>query len=126
LFKFKWLLLEFYIFSVLALSTEWFVDFLLADKHFAMWIIWWALFIPTFSLLSLSSSIIVKWILLGRRKPGKFKANFFTEVLEWAADYHFFLSTLAFQTFSLNSRICNVILMLHGMDIDLVSERNEN
>ncbi|CAB9504037.1 Putative fatty-acid--CoA ligase FadD21 [Seminavis robusta] len=122
LMKLKWLGFEFFAFSVFVLSTQWALQRMLPKPYFEIWIIWWSLFVVIFSAISLLSSIVVKWVLLGRRLAGKIHTNIWTEFVEWAADYHFFLSTLVFQTFSLNSRFCNLLLAAHGMDIDLASK----
>jgi acyl-CoA synthetase (AMP-forming)/AMP-acid ligase II len=117
LMQVKWLIVEYFIFSVLVLTTQWALEALLPTSYLNIWIIWWTLFLFIFNSLALASSIVVKWVLLGRRLAGKIYPNLVTEFVEWAADYHFFVSTLIFQTFSVNSRFCNVILICHGMDI---------
>jgi len=122
IFKIKWLIIEFFIFNVIVLTCEWGLKVILPVDYYYMWLIWWTLFVVLFAAMSLASSIVVKWILLGRRKTGKYHHKVLLESAEWAADYHFFLSTIIFTTFSPHSRFCNIILKLHGMDIDLVSK----
>lgn len=83
---------------------------------------YWLIFGATCILLSLLSSIVVKLLLVGKRRPGKLSRFWCYHLADWAADYHFLLVTLPFRLFARNSRLCNIILMLHGMDIDLVSK----
>lgn len=120
--KIKWLFIEFFIFNVIELTCQWTLKMTLPMEYYDMWVIWWMLFVSIFGFLSLVSSVVIKWIFLGKRKIGKYEHKSVMEVTDWAVDYHFFLSTILFRTFSLNSRFCNFILMLHGMDIDLASK----
>lgn len=85
-------------------------------------IAYWVIFAVTCMLLSLLSSIVLKFILVGVRRPGKQSEWWCYHPTEWAADYHFYLVTLPFRIFARNSRAANVILMLHGMDVDFLSK----
>ncbi|CAB9512743.1 Putative fatty-acid--CoA ligase FadD21 [Seminavis robusta] len=82
---------------------------------------YWLIFGATCILLSLLSSIVIKLILIGQRRPGKMKGCGY-HLADWAADYHFRLVTLPFRIFAKNSRLVNVLLMLHGCSIDFVSK----
>ena len=82
---------------------------------------YWILFGATVILLSLLSSIIVKLLLVGHRRPGKLSTYWCYHPADWAADYHFRLVTLPFRIFAKNSRLSNLILKLHGMNIDFIS-----
>lgn len=73
-------------------------------------------------LLSLLSSIVLKFLLVGKRRPGKHRGCCRCYWTDWAADYHFNLVTLPFRFFAGNSRLCNIILILHGMSIDFASK----
>ena len=85
--------------------------------------LYWFLFGASCLLISLLSSIVLKLLLIGhQRRPGKQNPSWRYYPADWAADYHFYLVTLPFRIFARNSRLCNLILMLHGMDIDFASK----
>lgn len=71
---------------------------------------------------SLAASIVIKWLLIGKRHPGAMETSLMRPFNNWAADYHFRLSTVILFSISSNSRVWNAILMLYGMDIDFWSK----
>jgi len=62
--------------------------------------------------MSILSSILNKWLLVGKRKPGSFPQTFVTEMADWAADWHFRVATELFFSFTAYSKVWNVILFL--------------
>lgn len=77
-----------------------------------------------FSIFSIVVNIILKWIVIGRRQPGFYRDSMLRTAADWMVDHHFRLSILLPFFVSSNSRIWNVILMLYGADIDIVSRIN--
>ncbi|CAB9509574.1 Putative fatty-acid--CoA ligase FadD21 [Seminavis robusta] len=83
---------------------------------------YWAIFAATCILISLLSSIVLKILFIGSRRPGKQNECWCYYPFEWACDYHFNLVTLPYRAFARNSRFSNVVLMLHGCSIDWASK----
>ena len=75
-----------------------------------------------YSILMLLSSVAVKFLLLGSRSPGRYREYSWQHFVDWAADYHYSMAMLGFQMVARNSRLANIILMMHGMNIDLASK----
>jgi hypothetical protein len=82
----------------------------------------WLLIIMWFSVISLLTSIILKWTLIGKRRPGPYNNTLWRNFVDWAADWHYDVSTSLLHYVFSNSHLWNVILMLHGMDVDLRSK----
>ena len=86
--------------------------------------LYWFIFAASCILLSLLSSVTLKLVLIGNRRPGKRRSRwrYLYYPADWAADYHFYLVTLPWRVFANNSRLSNLVLMFHGMDIDFASK----
>ncbi|CAB9530365.1 Putative fatty-acid--CoA ligase FadD21 [Seminavis robusta] len=73
-------------------------------------------------ILSLAASILLKWLLIRKRHPGSAERCKLQLFADWAADYHFRLSTFLLFSISSNSKMWNLVLMLYGMDVDFQSK----
>jgi len=82
----------------------------------------WILILGWVSLISVVTSIVIKWLLIGKCRAGAYNDNLSRPMADWAADWHFAVSTNLLRSFTYNSRVWNLIAMLHGMDIDFVSQ----
>ena len=65
--------------------------------------------------------MILKWALIGKRRPGPYKETMWRKFADWAVDWHFSTTSLLLNSVTSDSRIWNIILMLHGMDADFKS-----
>lgn len=65
-------------------------------------------------------SIAFKWCLIGRRKATD-EETLYHQCIYWICDRHFYFASFLFWATYHNSRIWNIILMMHGMDVDLRS-----
>jgi hypothetical protein len=96
------------------------------DRLAANWrdapLVYWFLLFALLALLSIGSSVLIKWMFIGHRRPGPYKETIWKVVADWAVDYHFDIASCTLYAVLFNWRIRNVILMLHGMDIDMESK----
>jgi hypothetical protein len=81
----------------------------------------WTLLIVWFSVSSIGTSVILKWLLIGKRRPGPANESLWRTFADWAADWHFQVATGVLLSMTTHSRLWNIILMMHGMDIDISS-----
>jgi hypothetical protein len=124
--KVVWLLAEMCIFSAFALVGEhvWTRTRVALPRSWRYTpLLYWVLLLLTASILSIFASVALKWILIGRRRPPQSKrdSSVWREFCYWACDYHFDVTSRLFGVVSDLSRIWNVILMAHGLDIDMKS-----
>jgi acyl-CoA synthetase (AMP-forming)/AMP-acid ligase II/acyl carrier protein len=118
LLKMLWLGFELYLFfAVMLLAQYLWVTRLPSTWRYSA-VLKWFLLLIWFSFMSVLSSVILKWILIGKRKPGPFDDSLSRKICDWAADWHFQTTTGLLLSFSSHSRFWNLVLMLHGMDID--------
>ncbi|GFH54083.1 hypothetical protein CTEN210_10559 [Chaetoceros tenuissimus] len=123
--KLLWLLLElYYFFGAISLG-----QYLWIEKISGTWrytpIFFWVAILLWFGCTSIVSSIVIKWVFIGKRKVGRReKKSTLREFFDWAADWHFRHSLSFFVSFTVHSRIWNIVLMMHGMDVDLYSKFN--
>ena len=119
--KLLWLAFELYLFF----GSTFLGQYLWLSKLPQSWryapVLNWSLLILWFNFISIGTSIAIKWTFIGKRKPGRANQTVWRKVADWAADWHFKVSfsTLNFLTY--NSRMWNVVLMMHGMDVDFAS-----
>lgn len=71
--------------------------------------------------VSILVSIVMKWALIGKRKAGCYNDTILRRMTDWAVDFHYRAFSNILLPFSSNSKIWNVILLLHGTDIDFQS-----
>ncbi|CAB9500899.1 expressed unknown protein [Seminavis robusta] len=81
-------------------------------------------FLFVYAISMLVSSVLVKWLLIGRRNPGPAREYVWQAFADWAADYHFSLAILLYRIVASQSRLSNLLLMLHGMSLDFASKVN--
>ncbi|CAB9498234.1 Putative fatty-acid--CoA ligase FadD21 [Seminavis robusta] len=86
------------------------------------WLVHLFLVLPVYTVLSLATTIALKWILIGKRRPGPVPLSWIRNVSDWFADYNYRLSILVFELVAANSIFGNLMLMTMGQDIDLNSK----
>ncbi|GFH61076.1 hypothetical protein CTEN210_17552 [Chaetoceros tenuissimus] len=118
--KVMWLVCELYLFFATVLLGQY-----LWVPHLPQWryssLLMWCLLILWFAYASIATSVLLKWILVGRRKPGKINHSLWKEISHWAADWHFVNSLELIEITAFGGTIWNIILKLHGMDIDMTT-----
>jgi hypothetical protein len=107
--KLMWLVVELYIFFVTLLCGQ-----LLLDDHLPRnWrytpLCYWFLIITQSLVYNVAVSIVLKWILIGRRKPGPFADSVSRPTADWIADYHNRIGTFVLHELSINSRVWNLV-----------------
>ena len=120
--KMLWLAFEVYLFFGVMLLGQ----YLWTTRLFDAWryaeLLKWTLLLAWFSTMSICTSIIIKWVLIGKRKAGdQVNVSLWRDFADWAADWHFQVATGLLLSVSTHSRFWNVVLMMHGMNIDLAS-----
>lgn len=131
--KILWLVFELYLFFLtMELGRYLWVPYLPKWRYSA--VLMWCSLLLWFALTSIITSALLKWILVGKRRSEAtttlrshhsvhvHKTTLREEICHWAADWHY---SNALQFFFITAcgggRIWNMILKLHGMDIDLES-----
>ncbi|CAB9527783.1 D-alanine--D-alanyl carrier protein ligase [Seminavis robusta] len=119
--KIAWMFVEAYHFFALFFLVNGFLNAILPTWRYAT-LLHWFLLIPTTSLLAMTTSIILKWLLIGKRDPSQaYGGSLWQRATNWACDFHFKLASWPIFPFFGNSRLWNVLLYLHGLDVDIVS-----
>ena len=86
--KVLWIVLELYVFFVIALLSQWlWMPYLPAWQYSA--VLKWFLLIAWFHVTSIITGVIIKWMLIRKRSPGLFNDTLCREMANWAADWHF-------------------------------------
>lgn len=115
--KVIWLFVELYLFLALWVAG----DFIARDVFPESWhykqLFELLLILTIASMLSTLCSIAFKWILIGRRQPGV-EPNVLRRMAHWVCDYHFRHSLRWLEILLAHTRILNVVLYLHGLDVD--------
>ncbi len=120
--KLLWLGIELYLFfAVMLLGQYLWVSHLPTDWEYAD-LLKWCLLIVWFSVASILTSIMLKWVLIGKRVPGPAKETVWTTFADWAVDWHFQVGTGLLLSVTTHSRLWNIVLMMHGMDLDISSK----
>jgi len=118
--KLLWMCFELYLFFAIFLA----IQIMLADR-LPIWryhrLLYWVVILGLANVALLFISVLLKWILIGKKKPGPFKESLWTDFADWAADYHFRISRQLLVDVTVNTRLWNILLMMHGMDVDLKS-----
>jgi len=123
IFKILWLGFELYHFVAALLVGQILLNERLPSEWHYKPLLYCFLLLTLISILTIASSIIFKWILIGRRTPGPLRNSLWRVAADWAADYHYNIAmSLPLVSVLNNSRIWNVVLMMYGMDIDLHSQ----
>lgn len=119
--KMVWLVFEVYLFFGVMLLGQYLWMTRLPNSWRYAELLKWTLLLLWFSFMSICTSIIIKWTFIGKRKPGQFSDSLWRDFADWAADWHFQVATGLLISVSTHSRFWNVVLMMHGMDIDFTS-----
>jgi acyl-CoA synthetase (AMP-forming)/AMP-acid ligase II len=123
--KLMWLVVELYIFFAMVLCGELLLDGRLPSDWRYTPLCYWVLIIAQSMVYNVAVSIVLKWILIGRRKPGPFADSVLRTVADWIVDYHHGIGTFVLHELSSNSRVWNLVQRLYGVDIDMHSRTNE-
>jgi acyl-CoA synthetase (AMP-forming)/AMP-acid ligase II/acyl carrier protein len=123
--KLMWLVVELYIFFATLLCGQLLLDGRLPSDWQFTPICYWILIISQSFVYNVAVSVLLKWILIGRRKPGPFADNVLRTMADWIADYHHRIATLFLHQLSFNSRVWNFVQRLYGVDIDIYSKTLE-
>lgn len=122
LLKLIWLGFELYLFfGQLLLGQYLWVPYLPYKWRYAK-VLQWSLMFMWFNVLSIGTSIILKWTFIGKRSPGPVRNSLLQKIADWAVDWHFRKTTSLIHSLTFNSRLWNIVLMMHGMDIDTHSK----
>ncbi|CAB9527399.1 D-alanine--D-alanyl carrier protein ligase [Seminavis robusta] len=85
-------------------------------------ILHWFLLFPLASLIAMVTSILLKWLLIGKRDPSKeYGGTLWRRATNWACDYHFRIAAWMLGKFMGGSRFETLALWCHGLDVDAVS-----
>jgi carbonic anhydrase/acetyltransferase-like protein (isoleucine patch superfamily) len=124
-FKAVWCFMELYNFFALILVAQFFYyDMLPASWHYSK-LCYWFLYVATVSVLSVIEMIFLKWILVGRRRPGPKSQNICRRAALWAADFHYTaMCGLLISVTSNSSALWITVLKLMGGDFDYGSTVN--
>ncbi|CAB9531058.1 D-alanine--D-alanyl carrier protein ligase [Seminavis robusta] len=120
-FKILWTIFEAYHFFTLSFLVHTALNVILPSWRY-VGILHWILLFPLTSFLALMTSIGLKWLLIGKRDPSdEYEGSLWRGATNWACDFHFRTACWSFIPFFGQSRIWNMILFLHGLDIDMAS-----
>jgi hypothetical protein len=123
--KLMWLIVELYIFFVALLCSQLSLDGRLPVDWRYTPLCYWFLIISQSLIYNVLVSIVLKWILIGRRKPGPFAHNVLRTIADWIANYHHRIGTLILHELFINLRVWNLVQRLYGVDIDIYSKTLE-
>jgi len=118
--KCAWLLVELYMFFGAVLLSQLILNQQLPVDWRYSKLLYWFLLLPLSAVMSLLASVILKWVLIGRRLPTH-EETLHRSLAYWVCDTHFRLSAYTLWATLHNSRFWNIVFMLHGMDVDLIT-----
>jgi acyl-CoA synthetase (AMP-forming)/AMP-acid ligase II len=119
--KVVWLVLELYMSMSFLLCGNWLLLGRLPSGFRYTPLLHWFLLVLINTGLGVLTCIILKWTLIGKKKPGFHESSVLSRWAEWCVDYHFYLSLIILDSFAENSRLMNLYKQALGMDIDLSS-----
>jgi len=121
--KILWLLVELYHFYGMFLVSQIALNDQLPSGWRYVTLLYWVLVVLMTSLLGLVASVALKWVLIGRRRSHQSATpnSLWRDVCFWVCDYHFRTSGFTLMTFLGQSKLCHIIVYLHGLDLDLAS-----
>ncbi|CAB9504316.1 D-alanine--D-alanyl carrier protein ligase [Seminavis robusta] len=119
--KIVWPILEAYHFFALSYLIHMVLHRLLPSWRYAT-ILHWFLLVPGTSFLAILTSIPLKWLLIGKRDASdEYGGSLWRQTTNWACDFHFQAASWTLVPFFGQSRLWNIILVLHGLDVDMQS-----
>ncbi|CAB9510351.1 D-alanine--D-alanyl carrier protein ligase [Seminavis robusta] len=120
-FKILWMFSEAYHYSALYFLANAILKDVLPPWRYHVVLHWFLLF-PFASLLAMVTSIIMKWLLIGKRDPStEYEGTLWRRATNWACDYHFRIAAWTLGNFMGGSKLASLIQWLHGLDVDAVS-----
>ncbi|CAB9525674.1 7a-methyl-1,5-dioxo-octahydro-1H-inden-4-yl [Seminavis robusta] len=123
-FKFVWIIFEAYHFFSLSYLVHFTLNQILPSWRYATVLHWFLLF-PTSSCLAFGTSIVLKWLLIGKRDPSdEYEGSLWWRATNWACDFHFSAAAWPLTAFIGHSKLWMIILSLHGLDVDIESVMN--
>ncbi|CAB9520011.1 D-alanine--D-alanyl carrier protein ligase [Seminavis robusta] len=123
-FKIVWLFLEAYHYFALSFLVHSTLNKILPSWRYSTILHWFLLF-PFSSFLGLLTSVALKWLLIGKRDASdEYEGSLWRQATNWACDFHFRVAAWPITPLIGHSKLWNIILFLHGLDVDLRSELN--
>ncbi|CAB9527124.1 unknown protein [Seminavis robusta] len=120
--KILWTLFEAYHFFAISYLVHLLLNNVLPAWQYST-ILHWFVWYPVASFLALVTSILLKWVLIGKRDPSDaHEDSLYRRATNWACDFHFRIASWALTIVFGHSKISNLIPFLHGLDVDFVSE----
>lgn len=122
LLKVVWLCFELYIFFSGMLVGQ----ILWNDRLPIGWryreLLYWVLLIATSNVTMLTTTIVLKWLVIGKRRTGPIRGGRVRALGDWIVDYHFRASKFLLHSILMESSIWNLFAMAMGMDVDFWSK----
>ncbi|CAB9531010.1 MSMEG_5435/MSMEI_5285 [Seminavis robusta] len=120
-FKILWMVSEAYHYSALYFLAHGILNNILPIWRYHVVLHWFLLF-PLASLFAVVTSILMKWLLIGKRDPSEaYQGTCWRRATNWACDYHFRVAAWMLGKFMGTSRFDTFALWCHGLDVDVVS-----
>ncbi|CAB9525221.1 D-alanine--D-alanyl carrier protein ligase [Seminavis robusta] len=120
-FKVLWMFSEAYHYSALYFLAHAMLNEILPIWRYHVVLHWFLLF-PLASLFAMVTSILLKWLLIGKRDPSEeYDGTLWRRATNWACDYHFRTAAWMLGKFVGASRFDTLVQWCHGLDVDAVS-----
>jgi len=122
LLKMMWMVLELYFFfGLFSVGQYLFINNVGAMNWRYAELVQWPLMLLWFSVAGIVSSIVLKWVMIGKRRPGPFNDSVWRKFIDWAVDWHFVVTSNYLVSLTHASRFWKIVMRLHGLGIDLSS-----
>ncbi|CAB9501939.1 D-alanine--D-alanyl carrier protein ligase [Seminavis robusta] len=120
-FRILWMFLEAYHYSAIYFLANSILEEVLPSWRYDAVLHWFLLF-PLSSLFAIVTSIILKWLLIGRRDPSEeYEGTLWRKATNWACDFHFRVASWMLSRYMGPSRLDCLIQWFHGLDVDVSS-----
>ncbi|CAB9513098.1 D-alanine--D-alanyl carrier protein ligase [Seminavis robusta] len=120
-FKVFWMFSEAYHYYALYFLAHAILKEILPAWRYAGILLWFLLF-PLASLFAMVTSVVLKWLLIGKRDPSEaYQGTLWRRATNWACDYHYQIASWMLVKFFGGSRLDSLILWFHGLDVDALS-----
>ena len=120
-FKLIWLVIELYVFNSLLLVGQIILNDRLPDDWRYFSLLYWVLILAIYQLSSLFGGVALKWIMIGKKRPGPFQDSLWRAATDWMVDYHHRISGFVVLILTNYSRLWIILYKLYGMDVDKLS-----
>ncbi|CAB9524728.1 D-alanine--D-alanyl carrier protein ligase [Seminavis robusta] len=121
-FKVLWLFSEVYHYYALYFLAHAILQETLPTWRYASILHWFLLF-PLASVFAMVTSILLKWLLIGKRDPSEeYERTLWMRATNWVCDYHFQIAAWMLANYAEVSRFDTLVQWCHGLDVDVVSD----